>query len=141
MEYPTENRKLSALVIAFGIVIAFLARASMLVFTTDLEIVDYRHMEGNPVLQKINEGLYGKEVMGLGGFPFSAFSDCEMGYHGEWVTPACERTSVFGELAFFLNAAFWSLFLLALIGFYRQARESKRGARRDKGNGLEKKLS
>jgi hypothetical protein len=106
------NKTAIVVCVVAGFVVALMTRMSIVVATTDLSYVRIAPMDFHEPLRSV---LYGKRVIGIGGFPFSTFSDCMMGYHGEMTSPACDAFSIFWEFSVVLNALFWACILYGIF--------------------------
>lgn len=115
MKLFDRHRNLLLAVTTIGFLIALGTRASVVVFTSDMKIINTKSIEENLILQGNNGSKLGKEVSGLGGFPFSTYSDCVVGYHGEMIAPACNEYSSLGESSIILNTIFWGLLVFCLL--------------------------
>ncbi len=107
MKYFKNYKKVLMTCLIVGFIVAVLTRVSFFVFTTDFSY--YRMgLSAYPVPQEFDGTNLGKSVVGESGFPFSAYSDCVMGYHGTLVSPACNDFSTIGEFSVVFNTIFWA---------------------------------
>lgn len=97
-----------------GILIALAFRSSWIVATTDLHYFRVGNFN-YPLLESWDETQHGKKVIGLGGFPFSAFSDCKMNYHEELISPACNKESLLGNWSIIVNTIVWGILILGIL--------------------------
>jgi hypothetical protein len=120
MEFFNKHKSLLLVSFAIGFVSALFFRFSPLVFTSDFERVDRNSTSLQQEAHKRSLENLGKEVFGMGGLPVSPFADCvvrpaggEPGFLSP--TPKCNKYSLFGEFAIFINTLFWGLLVFIVL--------------------------
>lgn len=107
-----------------GLFIALMSRSSFITISNDFRYVQVKGVYTHPPLKEFDRTNMDKKVFGLSGFPFSTYTDCKIGAHGTFASPACEKRSLIGELSILLNTVFWSGALYLLLTVFRRIASS-----------------
>jgi hypothetical protein len=122
-DYFHKHKTSLIICLLVGFVIALATRASFFEFSTQFKYLKLgTHVYSAPTIPFDKTNL-GKTIIGRPGFPFSTYSQCVVGWHGELPSPACEKVSWVWESSIILNTLFWAGIACGLNWWFKKIAE------------------